>query len=35
MADNEYFGLVMSNLKLNIKDEKKKKNPQQNFNEHF
>lgn len=25
MADNEYFGLVMSNLKLNIKDEKKKK----------
>lgn len=33
MAENEYFGLVMSNLKLNIKDEKKK--PQQNFNEHF
>lgn len=25
MADNEYFGLVMSNLKLNIKDENKKK----------
>lgn len=25
MAENEYFGLVMSNLKLNIKDEKKKK----------
>lgn len=24
MAENEYFGLVMSNLKLNIKDEKKK-----------
>ena len=34
MAENEYFGLVMSNLKLNIKDEKKKK-PRQNFNEHF
>ena len=25
MAEKEYFGLVMSNLKLNIKDEKKKK----------
>ena len=25
MAENEYFGLVMSNLKLNIKDKKKKK----------
>ena len=24
MAENEYFGLVMSNLKLNIKDKKKK-----------
>ena len=33
MAENEYFGLVMSNLKLNIKDEKKKTTT--NFNEHF